>query len=37
MFPVFEKSMIWIEWMSVVSSVLLLVVGYFIFIKQQFK
>src|SRR6478672_8545394 len=37
MFPVFEKSMIWIKWMSVVYSAVLLVAGYWVFKRNQFK
>jgi hypothetical protein len=37
MFPVFEKSMIWIEWMSVLYSAGLIVAGYWVFKINQFK
>jgi hypothetical protein len=37
MFPVFEKSMIWIEWMSVVYSAVILVMGFQVIKKHKFK
>jgi lantibiotic transport system permease protein len=37
MFPVFEKSLPYIEWMSVGYSAVLIVVGNQVFKKQRFK